>query len=79
MSQNEATGTTSLPFIQALKRTAWIKGKEVVPVASFWDTLIETPYFSDGYRVVAWLSAKPVSMFDIDVRSWDAPPRWMQR
>ena len=64
---------------QALKRTAWIKGKEVVPVTSFWDTLIETPYFSDGYRVVAWLSAEPVSMFDIDVRSWDAPPRWMQR
>ena len=63
---------------QALKRTAWIKGKEVVPVASFWDTLIETPYFSDGYRVVAWLSSEPISMFDIDVRSWDAPPRWMQ-
>ena len=64
---------------QALKRTAWIKGKEVVPVTSFWDTLIKPPYFSDGYRVVAWLSAKPVSMLDIDVRSWDAPPRWMQR
>jgi hypothetical protein len=64
---------------QTLKRTAWIAGKEVVPVTSFWDTLIKVRYFTDGYRVVAWLSAEPISMFDIDVRSWDAPPRWMQR
>jgi hypothetical protein len=64
---------------QTLKTTAWIAGKEVVPVTSFWDSLIETPYFTDGYRIVAWLSAEPVSLFDIDVRSWDAPPRWMRR
>ena len=64
---------------QALKRTAWIAGKEVVPVTSFWDRLIEAPYFTDGYRIVAWLSSEPVSMLDVDVRSWDAPPRWMDR
>jgi hypothetical protein len=64
---------------QALKGTGWIAGEEVVPVTSFWDTLINTPYFSDGYRIVLWLSAEPVSMFDIDVRTWDTPPRWMRQ
>jgi hypothetical protein len=64
---------------QTLKRTAWIAGKEVVPVSSFWNTLIEVPYFTDGYRIVAWLSAEPVSLLDIDVRIWDDPPRWMRK
>ena len=64
---------------QTLKGTGWIAGEEVVPVTSFWDKLISTPYFSDGYRIVLWLSAEPVSMFDIDIRTWDPPPRWMQK
>lgn len=64
---------------QTISGYAWIAGEEVVPVASFWDQLINTPYFTDGYRVVLWLSAEPESMFDIDVRTWDAPPRWMRQ
>jgi hypothetical protein len=63
---------------QAITATAWIVGKEVVPVTSFWDTLARAPYFTDGYRMVMWLSADPVSMFEIDVKSWDTPPRWLQ-
>ena len=65
-----------LLYGQTIAASAWIAGKEVVPVTSFWDKLINTPYFSDGYRMVLWLSADPVSMFDIDVRNWDEPPRW---
>ena len=64
---------------QAIKSTAWVAGAEVVPVTNFWDALFNTPYFTDGYRIVLWLSAEPASMFDIDVRPWDPPPRWMQR
>ena len=63
---------------QAITANAWIVGKEVVPVTSFWDTLARAPYFTDGYRMVMWLSADPVSMFEIDVKSWDTPPRWLQ-
>jgi hypothetical protein len=64
---------------QAIEKRAWIAGEEVVPVTSFWDVLIKTPYFTDGYRFVIWLSGEPVSMFDIDAMTWDPPPRWMQR
>jgi hypothetical protein len=46
-----------------------------VPAASFWQRLINTPYFTDGYRLVMWLSPEPLSAFDIDVRDWDPPPR----
>ena len=64
---------------QAIKSNAWVAGKEVVPVTTFWDQLVSTPYFTDGYRVVLWLSAEPVSMFEIDIMTWDTPPRWMQQ
>ena len=64
---------------QAIKANAWIAGEEVVPVTSFWDTLISTPFFSDGYRFVVWPSGEPASMFDIEVKPWDSPPQWMQR
>ena len=64
---------------QAILSNAWIAGTEVVPATNFWDVLFNTPYFTDGYRIVLWLSAEPVSAFDIDIRAWDEPPRWMQR
>jgi hypothetical protein len=68
-----------LLYGQAIKSTAWIAGEEVVPVTSFWDTLISTPYFSDGYRMVLWLSTDPVSLFEINPRAWDTPPLWLQQ
>jgi hypothetical protein len=64
---------------QAITKTAWLAGREVVPVTSFWDSLITPPYFSDGYRMVMWLSAEPVSILDIDTMNWDGPPRWLER
>jgi len=63
---------------QAIKATAWIEGREVVPASSFWDTLVNTPYFTDGYRVVLWLSGDPVSMFNVEINTWDAPPPWLK-
>lgn len=64
---------------QTILSNAWVAGTEVVPVTNFWNALFNTPYFTDGYRIVLWLSPEPTSMFDIDVRAWDEPPRWMQR
>ena len=64
---------------QSMKGIAWLAGEEVVPATSIWNNLIDKPYFTDGYRVVMWLSSEPVSMFDIDIKAWDAPPKWMQR
>jgi predicted small lipoprotein YifL len=68
-----------LLYGQAISEIAWVTGKEVVPASSFWDTLIRPTYFSDGYRIVLWLSAEPVSMFDMEIRRWDIPPKWLQQ
>jgi len=61
---------------QSLESVAWIAGKEVAPVESFWTKLIESPFFSDGYRTVLWLSGDPVSLLDTSVIDWDRPPGW---
>jgi hypothetical protein len=61
---------------QALESLAWIAGKEVAPVGSFWTNLIKSPFFSDGYRIVLWLSGEPVSLLDATVIDWDRPPGW---
>lgn len=60
---------------QVLQALGWLSGTAVVPAESFWDLLINSPYFTDGYRLVLWLSAEPFSAVDIDVKEWDPPPR----
>ena len=71
--------TQKFLYGQTILSNAWIAGTEVVPATNFWNVLFNTPYFTDGYRIVLWLSAEPVSMFSIDTKSWDDPPRWLQR
>ncbi len=66
----------NLMYGQSLESLGWIAGKEVAPVESFWTSLIESPFFSDGYRVVLWLSGDPVSMLDATEVDWDRPPGW---
>jgi len=61
---------------QALQSIGWLAGKEVVRAESFLKRLVDTAHFTDGYRVVLWLSAEPVSVVNIDVKDWDEPPRW---
>ena len=61
---------------QSLKSVGWIAGKEVAPADSFWVNLIESPFFSDGYRIVLWLSGDPVSFLDADALDWDGAPGW---
>ena len=78
---DNARNFTAQKFLygQALRSTAWVEGREVVEVTNFWDALFNTAYFTDGYRIVMWPSAEPASVFEIDTRSWDPPPMWMDR
>ena len=63
---------------QAVRRVTWIEGTAVVPVERFWDRLIGAPYFTDGYRLVLWLSGDPVTSRDITLGRWDRPPEWLR-
>ncbi len=61
-----------------MEKMAWVSGPEVVPAESFWDVLINTPYFTDGFRLVLWISGTPLSAFDIKVEEWEQGPLWMR-
>jgi hypothetical protein len=61
---------------QSLVRLGWISGEHVVPAESFWTDLDQPRYFTDGYRVVLWLSGEPVSVIRSTVLDWDNPPEW---
>jgi len=66
----------NLIYGQSIKSIGWIAGQEVAPVESFWTNLIESPFFSDGYRLVLWLSGDPYSLLDASALDWDRPPGW---
>ena len=66
----------NLIYGQSLESVAWIAGKDVAPVESFWTNRIEPSFFTDGYRIVLWLSGDPVSVLDSTVVDWDRPPGW---
>jgi hypothetical protein len=51
-----------------------VNGTEIVPAASFWENLIQTPFFSDGGRAVFWLSGQPFSIAEITTMDWDDVP-----
>jgi hypothetical protein len=59
---------------QTIEQVGWISGEEVMPVESFWENLIRPSFFSDGHRIVLWLSGEPVSSLDTIALDWDAPP-----
>ena len=65
-------------YAQALEKFAWLSGREVFPVESFWANLLRPTYFSDGYRVVLWSSAEPYSILDATLVGWEDPPGWEQ-
>jgi hypothetical protein len=58
-------------YSQSLKKVGRIRGPEVIPVESIWADLFGRSYFTDGYRVVMWLSADPVSLVDTVRVAWD--------
>jgi len=65
-------------YAQALEKFAWLLGREVFPVESFWTNLLRPAYFSDGYRVVLWSSAEPYSILETTLVGWDDPPGLVQ-
>lgn len=62
-----------LLYGQAIEQLAWVSGEEVVPVDSFWENLIRPSFFTDGARLVLWLSGEPVSVVDVTTLDWDSP------
>jgi hypothetical protein len=58
-------------YSQALKHYAWSDSGERIPMDSPKLDFNDNAWFSDGYRVVVWLSGDPVSLDEVSEIKWD--------
>jgi len=58
-------------YSQGLEAFAWSQGQESVSVESPEQDFNDNQYFTDGYRIVLWLSGLPYSLTDARRRYWD--------
>lgn len=64
----------NLAYAQALRKIAYVKGVGEAPIDQPRGNLTGDPYFTDGYRLVLWVTSHPVDLADIDVEHWRVPP-----
>lgn len=63
-----------LAYSQALAKIAYLEGVGAAPIDQPRGNLTGDPYFTDGYRLVLWVSSHPVDVADIEVEAWRIPP-----
>jgi len=63
-----------LAYSQGLIKLAYVKGVGAAPLAEPRGNLTGDPYFTDGYRVVLWVSSEPVSFEEIEYVNWEKRP-----
>ena len=60
-----------LAYSQGLKKFAYVKGVGAAALSEPRGNLTGDPYFTDGYRVVLWVSSEPVSFEEIEFVRWE--------
>ena len=60
----------NLAYSQALAKFAYLGGVGAAPIDQPRGNLTGDPYFTDGYRLVLWVSSRPVDIADIEVTFW---------
>jgi hypothetical protein len=63
-----------LAYSQALAKFAYVDGVGAASIDEPRRNLAGDPYFTDGYRLVLWVTSEPVDIADIEVLSWRDPP-----
>ena len=63
----------NLAYHQALAKIAYVDGVGAVPIEAPRHNLTGDPYFTDGLRVVLWVSSTPVDIADIETKEWVTP------
>ena len=64
----------NLAYSQALAKVAYLGGVGAAPIGQPRGNLTGDPYFTDGYRLVLWVSSRPVDIADIEIEVWRIPP-----
>ena len=61
-------------YSQALIKYAYVEGVGSATFIEPRKNLRGDPYFTDGYRLVVWLSGKAFAMDDVEFVEWELPP-----
>ena len=64
----------NLIYSQALQKFAYVDGVGEAPMDQPRGNLTGDPYFTDGYRIVLWVTSQPVDIADLEVEVWRVPP-----
>lgn len=64
----------NLVYAQSLKKYGYVGGVGEVPIDQPAGNLTGDPWFSDGYRLVMWLSSEPVPFDELEWMEWRTPP-----
>ncbi len=65
-----------LLYAQVLAKYAYVKGVGATPMSKPRKGLHDDPYFTDGGRIVLWISGDRVSFTDVEHVKWDMPSEW---
>jgi len=63
----------NLAYHQALQRFGYVAGTVPAPIDTPRQNLTGDPYFTDGLRVVLWVSSDQISLDEIDMVDWKHP------
>ena len=63
-----------LAYSQALAKVAYVEGVGAATIEQPRGNLTGDPYFTNGYRLVLWVSSHPVDIADIQLEQWRIPP-----
>lgn len=63
----------NLAYNQALAKFGYVSGVSAAPIDQPRGNLTGDPYFTDGLRVVLWVSSDAVDIAEIEVAGWEVP------
>ena len=63
----------NLAYSQSLEKFAYVGGVGEVSMDQPKGNLTGDPWFTDGYRIVLWVTSEPVSIDDVDFIEWRMP------
>jgi hypothetical protein len=61
-------------YSQGLSKFAFVEGVGAAPIESPRQNLTGDPYFTDGLRVVLWVSSEPFAFEKAEFIEWELPP-----
>ena len=62
-----------LVYSQALKKVGYVKGVGEVPMDEPRGNLTGDPWFTDGYRLVLWVTSEPTPVSELRTLPWRTP------